>query len=47
LVNRFGRDEEKDISGRGDDDSLLGNVVGLALESELGKRVDLRERVEG
>jgi hypothetical protein len=47
LVDVFGRDEEKNLSGRGDDESFLGNVVGLALEGELWKRVNLREEVKG
>jgi hypothetical protein len=47
LVYGFGRDEEQDLSGRGDDGSLFGNIVGLTLESELGKMVDLRERGRG
>jgi hypothetical protein len=47
LVDGFGRDEEKNLSRQGDDGSLLGNVVGLALEGELWKRVNLREEVKG
>ena len=47
LVYGFGSDEEQDLSGRGDDDSLFRNIVGLTLESELGKMLDLREKVEG
>jgi hypothetical protein len=47
LVYGFGCDDEQDLFGRGDDYSLLGNIVGLTLESKLGKMVDLREEVEG
>jgi hypothetical protein len=47
LVDRFKCDEEKDLSGQGNDGSLLGNVVGLALESELWESVDPREEVKG
>jgi hypothetical protein len=47
LVYGLGRDEEKDFSGRGDDDSLFGNIVGLTLKRKLGKMVDLGKEVKG
>jgi hypothetical protein len=47
LVYGFGRDEEQDLSRRGYDDSLFRNKVGLTFERELGKMVDMREKVEG
>jgi hypothetical protein len=35
LVDGFWRDEEKNFPRQGHDSSLLGNIVGLALEGEL------------
>ena len=46
LVYGLGHDEENDFSGRGDDESLFGNIVGLTLKHELGKMVDLGKEVE-
>jgi hypothetical protein len=47
FVDGFGRDEEKNLSRRGNKDSLLENVVGLALEGKLWKMVNLRKKVKG
>ena len=47
MVDGFRRDDKKNFSRRGNDGSLLGNIVGLTLKQELGKMVDLGKKVKG
>jgi len=47
LVDGFRCDEEKNFSRQGNDGSLLGNIVGLALEGKLWKRVNIKKEIQG
>jgi hypothetical protein len=47
LVDSFWRDEEKNFPRGGYDGSLLGNIVGLALEGEVWEMVNLGEEIQG
>jgi hypothetical protein len=47
LVDGFWRDEEKNFLGGGYDGSLLGDIVGLALEGKLWEMVNLWEEIQG
>ena len=47
MVDGFWRDEEKNFHRGGYDDSLLGDIVGLALEGKLWEMVNLGEEIQG
>jgi hypothetical protein len=47
LVDGLWRDEEKNFPGQGKNGSLLGDIVGLALEGEFWEVVNLGEEIQG